>query len=106
MKKEFTCSKRVQITCIQALSQKNANIALLHKNQDNFFHIIQILSEEAKKSGHYVRLASMGHVLYATLNIENFKWLTSLIKTYKETVHEVHVGTYSPHAQSIFWNRR
>ena len=100
------CSKRVQITCIQALSQKNANIALPHKNQDNFFHIIQILSEEAKKSGHYVRLASMGHVLYAKLNIEKFKWLTSLIKTYKETVHEVDVGTYSPHAQSIFWNRR
>ena len=48
------CYKKVQITCIQALSQKNANIALLHRNQDNFFHIIQILSEEAKKSGHYV----------------------------------------------------
>ena len=100
------CSKRVQITCIQALSQKNVNIALLHKNQDNFFHIIQILSEEAKKSGHYVRLASMGHVLYAKLNIEKFKWLTSLIKTYKETVHEVDVGTYRLHAQSIFRNRR
>ena len=45
----------------------------------------------------------MGHVLYAKLNIEKFKWLTSLIKTYKETVHEVDVGTYSPHAQKAYF---
>ena len=96
------CYKRVPITFIQALSQKNVNIALLHKNQHTFVHIIQILSEEAKKSGDYAWLAAMGHVLYAKLNVEKFKWLTSLIKSYIENVHEVDVGTYSAHAQSIF----
>ena len=45
-------------------------------------------------------LASMGHVLYAKLSVENFKWLTALIKHYKEAVHEVDVGTDGSHASN------
>ena len=44
----------------------------------------------------------MGHVLHAKLNIEKFKWLTALIKTYKEAVNKVGVGTDGPHAQIKF----
>ena len=42
----------------------------------------------------------MGHVLYPKLSAEKFMWLTALIKTYKEAVHEVGVGTNEPHASN------
>ena len=44
-------------------------------------------------------MASTGHVLYAKLSVENFKWLTALIKAYKEAVDKVGVGTDEPHAK-------
>ena len=47
-------------------------------------------------------LASIGHVLYATLSVGKFKWLTRLTQIYKEAVHEVGVGTDGPLAQIKF----
>ena len=85
---------------IQALTQKNANIVLLHRSHHILFHIIQILCEWEPKTVPWLYLASMDHVLYAKLNIETFKWLKVLLKIYKEAVHEVGVGT---DAQIKFW---
>ena len=44
----------------------------------------------------------MGHVLHVNLSVEKFKWLTALIKTYKEAANEVGVGTGKPHVQIKF----
>ena len=47
----------------------------------------------------------MGHVFKTKLDVENFQWLTSLIKVHKETLHKVAASTDGPHDQIKFLKR-
>ena len=93
--------KFIWITCCQVKKQVETGEKIVHALGEKYFHP----NNDAKECKHctspftlshplsyhtdaqWKYLASMGHVLYAELSVEKFKWLITLIKSCKKAVH-------------------